>query len=132
MANRILKPKGPYEAPEGFQPGSVPISAVAYNPETPETEIVDKDVQFVHPCSKSTFNKPTGYHDPDSCGNEYYTKANVASSINQIVDCGIVSIFQGSLSVTVARDVTKTEFDDLVDSLTEALWVKIQAIAPVD
>lgn len=128
MANRILKPKTPYAQPAGFEAGAVPFSPSPFLPDDPQSEIVDKDVQFVHPCTKSTFNKPTAFKEPDACGNEYYIKGNIASSINQLVECGIVSIFQGSLSLTVAADVTKDEYDAFTNSLSEALWDKIQGL----
>lgn len=122
MSTRILKPTPGYAAPAGFVQD--PIVAVPYDADTPEGEIVDKDIQWVHPCTKSTFNKPTVYSDPDACGNLYYNKGNVSTTINKKLDCGLVVIFQGSLNVTHAKEMTEAEFGEFVDLLKSEFWNK--------
>lgn len=129
MANRFLKPTAPYTSPEAFLAANLPLAEVAYDPENPSTETVDKDVQFVNVCSKSTFNVPTGYHNPDACGNEFYTKANVASNIKNTKECGLTDVFIGSLSVTVPRDISESEFKVFTDALVAALYLKIAEVA---
>lgn len=125
MAQRFIKPVSPYVAPPGLD--TVPFAAVPFDSATPATEVIKKGMQFVHVSTKSTANEATAYLVGDACGNQYYTKANVASNINQTVDCSIVSIFQGSLSVTVPKDIDTAALAAFVTVLVDAAMVEINA-----
>lgn len=121
MTQRFVKPVAPYSAPAGLTSGDVPFAAVPFDPDAPNTEIVKKGTQFVHTATKSTTNGAVAYLVQDACSNEYYVKANASSNINQTVDCQIVSIFSGSLSLTVPRDIDAAAIAEFVDTLVSMI-----------
>lgn len=129
MAARFIRPLSPFVAPPGLTSSDVPLSAIPFDANAPSTEIIDKGQQYSHTATKSTVNDPSGYQAPDACGNLYYSKVNVASNINQTVDCNIVSIFQGSLSVTVPEDITALELAEFVATLTALVMTKLTELA---
>lgn len=126
MAQRFVQPVAPYAAPPGLD--TVPFSAVPFDSASPATEVIKKGLQYVHVSTKSTANEATAYLVGDACGNEYYTKANVASNINQTIDCSIVSVFQGSLSITVPKDIDAASLLAFVSILVDAAMVEITAV----
>lgn len=129
MPQRFIKPVSPYEAPVGLQAGALPLASVPFDPLTPNLEILDKSVQFQHVQTKSTVNNATAYQEPDACGNLFYTKGGVSSNINMLVDCNLVAVFSGSLSVTVPADITTADFSAFVETLVGSLYAKISALA---
>lgn len=129
MPQRFIKPVAPYTAPTGLTAGDLPLVAVLFDPESPNTEILDKSVQFQHVQTKSTVNNATAYQEPDACGNLFYTKGGASSNINMLVDCNLVAVFSGSLSVTVPADISSTDFLAFVDLLAQNLYQKILAKA---
>lgn len=127
MALRFVEPVAPYELPAGLDVN--PPVPVAFDPASPSTEIIQKGKQFVHVSTKSTLNQATAYEVSNACGDKYYIKANVASNINKLIDCAIVSVFQGSLSVTVPRDIDAASVAVFVTSLVDALMEEILDVA---
>lgn len=128
MPQRFIRPVAPYLAPTGLTAGDLPFAAVPFDADAPTTEIMDKSVQFQHVQTKSTVNNATAYREPDACGNLYFTKGGVSSNINALVDCNLVGIFSGSLSVTVPSDITEPDFAEFVETLKAALYLKISQL----
>lgn len=119
----IPKPKTPYASP--FLTG--PVTAVAYDVNDPTTEVVDKGTFWFHVNSKSTMTAPSVYVKRDVCGNEWYMKGVASLNANQLVNCIVTPVFQGSLSANIPIDMTRTEFDSFVAQMTDELWASTLA-----
>lgn len=107
-------PVAPFVAPAGLNVS--PIVAT--------DKVQDRGPIWFDKVTKSTVNKASAYKQDDMCGDYSTVKVGISASINQTVECEVVSLISASISFTAAKEMSSAEITDIISNLVKEAVAK--------